>query len=160
MPGHSSTVIPFDSDLLTNTDWKSSSDPIIGALFPNFFIVYFGQDFPKGEISSDNIKVNFAKLGAGTASGSLQQLKPSKKSKTSMKFLTQRLSKPATSKQTLSRHTSFPSTTHLKHYPLSPDHTALSPSLIQTSSQSRQMSYVDSLSQLRLRPLQSLRSRT
>jgi hypothetical protein len=34
-------------------------------LFPNFFIVYFGQDFPKGNISSDNIKVNFAKLGAG-----------------------------------------------------------------------------------------------
>ncbi len=34
-------------------------------LFPNFFIVYFGQDFPKGGISSDDIKVNFAKLGAG-----------------------------------------------------------------------------------------------
>ncbi len=62
MPGHSSTVTPFDSDLLTDTDWKSSSDPIIG---PNFFIVYFGQDFPKGDISSDDIKVNFAKLGAG-----------------------------------------------------------------------------------------------
>ncbi len=65
MPGHSSTVTPFDSDLLTDTDWKSSSDPIIGALFPNFFIVYFRQDFPKGDISSDDIKVNFAKLGAG-----------------------------------------------------------------------------------------------
>ncbi len=52
-------------DLLTNTEWKSSSDPIIGALFPNFFIVYFGQEFPKGDISSDDIKVNFAKLGAG-----------------------------------------------------------------------------------------------
>ncbi len=34
-------------------------------LFPNFFIVYFGKDFPKGDISSDNIKVNFAKLGTG-----------------------------------------------------------------------------------------------
>jgi hypothetical protein len=34
-------------------------------LFPNFFIVYFGQDFPKGDISSDDTKVNFAKLGAG-----------------------------------------------------------------------------------------------
>jgi hypothetical protein len=65
MPGHSSTVTPFDSDLLTDTDWKSSSDPIIGALFLNFFIIYFGQDFPKGDISSDDIKVNFAKLGAG-----------------------------------------------------------------------------------------------
>ncbi len=65
MPGHSSTVTPFDLDLLTDTDWKSSSDPIIGALFPNFFIVYFGKDFPKGDISLDDIKVNFAKLGAG-----------------------------------------------------------------------------------------------
>jgi hypothetical protein len=34
MPGQSSTVIPFDSDLLTDTDWKSSSDPVISALFP------------------------------------------------------------------------------------------------------------------------------
>ncbi len=65
MPGHSSTVTPFDSDLLTDMEWKSSSDPIIGELFPNFFIVYFKQDFPKGDISSDDIKVNFAKLGAG-----------------------------------------------------------------------------------------------
>ncbi len=65
MPSHSSNVTPFNSDLLTNTEWKSSSDPIIGALFPNFLIVYFGQDFPKGDISSDDIKVNFAKLGAG-----------------------------------------------------------------------------------------------
>jgi hypothetical protein len=65
MPGHSSAVTPLDSDLLTNTNWKNSSDPITGALFPNFFIVYFGQDFPKGDISSDDIKVNFAKLGAG-----------------------------------------------------------------------------------------------
>jgi hypothetical protein len=67
MPGHSSTVTPLDSDLLTDTDWKNSSDPIIGALFPNFFIVYFGQDFPKGDISFDDIKVNFAKLDAGNS---------------------------------------------------------------------------------------------
>jgi hypothetical protein len=59
------TTMVFDLDLLTNTAWKSSSDPIIGALFPNFLIVYFGQDFPKGDISLDDIKVNFAKLGAG-----------------------------------------------------------------------------------------------
>jgi hypothetical protein len=32
---------------------------------PKLFIVYFGQDFPKGKISSNEIKVNFAKLGAG-----------------------------------------------------------------------------------------------
>jgi hypothetical protein len=42
MPGHSSTVTPFASDLLTNTKWDNLSDGIIGVLFPNFFIVYFG----------------------------------------------------------------------------------------------------------------------
>ncbi len=65
MPGHSSNLTPFASDLLTNTDWGNPSDDIIGALFPNFFIVYFGQDFPQGGISSDDIKVKFAKLGTG-----------------------------------------------------------------------------------------------
>jgi hypothetical protein len=65
MPGHSSSVTPFALDLLTNTDWANPSDDIIGALFPNFFMVYFGQDFPQGGISSDDIKVKFAKLGAG-----------------------------------------------------------------------------------------------
>ncbi len=65
MPGHSSNVTPFALDLLTNMDWANPPDNIIGVLFPNFFIVYFGQDFSQGGISSDNIKVKFAKLGAG-----------------------------------------------------------------------------------------------
>ncbi len=65
MPGHSSCITPFASDLLTYTDWANPSDDIIGALFPNFFIVYFGQDFPQGGISSEDIKVKFTKLGAG-----------------------------------------------------------------------------------------------
>jgi hypothetical protein len=65
MPGHSSTVTPLDLDLLADTNWKNSSDPIVGALFLNFFIVYFWQDFPKGDISSKDIQVNFAKLGVG-----------------------------------------------------------------------------------------------
>ncbi len=67
MPGHSSTITPFALVLLTNTEWDNSSDGIIGVLFPNFFIVYFGQNFPKGDISPDDIKVNFAKLGATNA---------------------------------------------------------------------------------------------
>jgi hypothetical protein len=66
MPGHSSSIPPFTSDLLTNRDWANPPDDIIGALFPNFFIVYFGQDFPQGGISSNDIKVKFAKLGAGS----------------------------------------------------------------------------------------------
>jgi hypothetical protein len=63
MPGHLSNVTPFASDLMTNTDWANPSDNIIGALFPNFFIVYFGQNILQGGISSNNIKVKFAKLG-------------------------------------------------------------------------------------------------
>ncbi len=65
MPGHSSNLTPFALDLLTNTDWANPSDNIIGVLFSNFFIVYFGQDFPQGGISSDNIKVKFAILDTG-----------------------------------------------------------------------------------------------
>jgi hypothetical protein len=62
MPGHSSTVTPFALDLLTKLEWKNLSDAIIDVLFPDFFIVYFKQDFPKSDISLDDIKVNFAKL--------------------------------------------------------------------------------------------------
>jgi hypothetical protein len=65
MPGHSSNLTPFTLDLLTNTDWANPLDNITGALFPNFFIVNFGQDFPQGGISSNDIKVKFAKLGTG-----------------------------------------------------------------------------------------------
>jgi hypothetical protein len=65
MPGHSSNVTPFASDLLTIAVWANPTDNIIGALFPNFFIVYFGQDFPQGGVSSNDIKVKFAKLGTG-----------------------------------------------------------------------------------------------
>jgi hypothetical protein len=65
IPGHSSNLTPFALDLLTNTDWANPLDDIMGALFTNFFIVYFGQDFPQGGISSNNIKVKFAKLSKG-----------------------------------------------------------------------------------------------
>jgi hypothetical protein len=65
MPGHSSNLTPFTLDLLTNMDWADLLDNIIGALIPNFFIIYFGQDFPQGGISSNNIKVAFKKLGTG-----------------------------------------------------------------------------------------------
>ncbi len=65
MPGHSSNLTPFTLDLLTNMDWANLLDNIIGALSLNFFIVYFGQDFPQGANSSNDIKVKFAKLGTG-----------------------------------------------------------------------------------------------
>jgi hypothetical protein len=79
MLGHPSTVTPFALDLLTNMEWRNSSDTIIGVLFLNFFIVYFRQDFPKGDISLDDIKVNFTKLGTGyslwisTAAGAIKK---------------------------------------------------------------------------------------
>jgi hypothetical protein len=63
MSGHSSNLKPFTLDLLTNMDWANLSEDIIDALFPNFFIVYFGQHFPQGGISSNDIKVKFTKLG-------------------------------------------------------------------------------------------------
>jgi hypothetical protein len=65
MPGHSSNLTPFALDLQTNTDWANLSDDIISALFPNFFIIYFGQDFPQGGIFSNDIKVKFTNLGTG-----------------------------------------------------------------------------------------------
>jgi hypothetical protein len=95
MPSHSSIVTPFAS---TNTEWKNLSDGIIGVLFLNFFIVYFGQDFPKGDISLDDIKGNFAKLGTGYSLWISAAAEAIKKSKTSMKFLIQRPRTPATPK--------------------------------------------------------------
>jgi hypothetical protein len=76
MPGHSSNITPFTLDLMTNMDWANLSDDIIGTLFSNFFIVYFGQEFPQGGTSSNNIKVKFAKLGTDIISGSPLQLMP------------------------------------------------------------------------------------
>jgi hypothetical protein len=41
------------------------TDPIRGTLLPNFFIVYFGQEIPQGNITSDDVKITMAKLGTG-----------------------------------------------------------------------------------------------
>jgi hypothetical protein len=132
MPSHSSTVTPFASDLLTNTEWKNLSDAIIGVLFPNFFTVYFGQDFPKSDIFSDNIKVNFAKLGAGYSlwiSAAAEAIEKKEDIR-----VAQWLRTPATPKQTSSSPTFSPNTTHPNPYLSLLDHTASSPSLNQTSS--------------------------
>jgi hypothetical protein len=153
MHGHSSTVTPFASDLLANGTTRQA---IIGVLFPNFFTVYFGQDFPKGDIYSDDIKVNFAKLGTGYSLWICAAAEAIKKRKTSVKSLAQRPRTPATPKQTSSSPTSSPTMTHPNPYLLLLDHTASSPSLIQTSSQSRQTSYNFFSAQLRSLPHQPL----
>jgi hypothetical protein len=58
-------VTPFETTILEDTDWASFNDGLVITVLPNFFIIYFGQKCLQREISNDNIKVNFAKLGEG-----------------------------------------------------------------------------------------------
>ncbi len=51
--------------LLSKTDWKDFEGSIIGTLIPNFFITYFGQILPHGDISDDKIKAKLMRLGTG-----------------------------------------------------------------------------------------------
>jgi hypothetical protein len=53
----------FPADLLSKTDWKDFKEPIIGTLISNFFITYFGQVLPHGNISDDKIKANLMHFG-------------------------------------------------------------------------------------------------
>jgi hypothetical protein len=52
---------------LSKTNWNDFKDkePIIGTLIPNFFITYFGQDLPHGDISDNKIKAKLICLGTG-----------------------------------------------------------------------------------------------
>jgi hypothetical protein len=50
---------------LSKTDWNDFEEPIIGTLIPNFFITYFGQDLPHGDICDDEIKAKLVCLGTG-----------------------------------------------------------------------------------------------
>ena len=64
------SAVTFLSDtLLSNTDWDSVSDTVevAGKLFPNFFILYLGQDIPQGDIANDDVKMTFSRLGPGYA---------------------------------------------------------------------------------------------
>jgi hypothetical protein len=59
-------VTPFSPEHLTYTrDLKDLTDPIRGNFLPNFFIIYFGQEIPQGNISSDDEKTAMAKMGPG-----------------------------------------------------------------------------------------------
>ena len=46
-------------------DWKDFTDPLVGALVPNFFIIYFGQKLPQGDIREDDVMAKVARLGSG-----------------------------------------------------------------------------------------------
>jgi hypothetical protein len=50
---------------LSETDWNDFEEPIVGTLIPNFFITYFGQDLPHGNVSDDEIKAKLVRLGTG-----------------------------------------------------------------------------------------------
>ncbi len=50
---------------LSKTDWKDFVNPIVGTLIPNFFITYFGQVLPHGDISDDEIMAKLVCLGSG-----------------------------------------------------------------------------------------------
>ncbi len=52
-------------ELLSKTNWNDFKESIVGTLIPNFFITYFGQDLPLGDISDDEIKAKLVRLGTG-----------------------------------------------------------------------------------------------
>jgi hypothetical protein len=52
-------------ELLSKTNWNDFKEPIVGTLIPNFFITYFGQDLPHGDIGDDEIKAKLVCLGTG-----------------------------------------------------------------------------------------------
>ncbi len=65
---------------LSKTDWNDFKEPIVDTLIPNFFITYFGQDLPHGNISNNEIKAKLVRLGteyelwANTANDAIKKL--------------------------------------------------------------------------------------
>ena len=59
----------FENDILKNTRWHSATTPTIGFLLPNFFIIYFGQNTPTGNIANNDVNMCLSKLGAGMTPG-------------------------------------------------------------------------------------------
>ena len=52
------------ADKLINTNWKDFEGPIVGTLILNFFIAYFGQDLPHGDLSDEDIMAKLVRLGS------------------------------------------------------------------------------------------------
>ena len=52
------------ADKLTNTNWKDFEDPFVGTLISNFFITYFGQHLPHGDLSDEEIMAKLVHLGS------------------------------------------------------------------------------------------------
>ena len=58
-------ILALENEALANTDWFNSTEQYVCALLPNFFILYFGQKPPTGDIMSNDVKMEFAPLGKG-----------------------------------------------------------------------------------------------
>ena len=58
-------LLELENKALANTDWFNSKEQYVCALLPNFFILYFGQKPPTGDIMSDDVKMEFSTLGKG-----------------------------------------------------------------------------------------------
>ena len=59
-------ILHLENKALNNTDWYDSVDKkYVCALLPKFFILSFGQKSPTGDITLDNVKMEFATLGKG-----------------------------------------------------------------------------------------------
>ena len=59
-------ILHLENEALSNTAWYDSPDKkYVCTLLPNFFILYFGQNPPTGDITSDDVKMEFATLGKG-----------------------------------------------------------------------------------------------
>ncbi len=59
------TSVDLPKESLFKTNWNNFEEPIVGTLIPNFFITYFGQDLPHGNISDNEIKAKLVCLGTG-----------------------------------------------------------------------------------------------
>ena len=58
-------LLALENEALANTDWFNSNKKYVGLLLPDFFILYFGQKSPTRDITSDDVKMEFATLGKG-----------------------------------------------------------------------------------------------
>jgi hypothetical protein len=50
---------------LIDTNWKDFEDPIVGTLIPNFFITYFGQKLPHGDLTDEEVMAKLVRLRSG-----------------------------------------------------------------------------------------------
>jgi hypothetical protein len=55
----------FPKEFLSSTDWADFTDPIVGTLKPNFFIIYFGQQLVYGDLFHNNVMAKLTHLGFG-----------------------------------------------------------------------------------------------